>query len=92
MPVAVGVHHAVCSVKGIELEVILPSGGHHVVIVVLVVHFRTIVPFVTVGVVRDRVGAVLHFFEVRVVLEVIVEALPVRGVRVNVALEFVVSL
>ena len=86
MAVTVGVHHAVGCVVRVEFEVVFPARGHPVVVVVLVVDLRAVVPFVTVGVVGDRVRSVLELFEIRVVLQVVVEANTVGGVGVDVTL------
>ncbi len=83
--VPIGVHHSVRSVKGIELEVIFPSRSHAIVVVVLIVNFGSVVPVITICVVGDGVGAVLHFLIIGVIFEVFVETLTVWGVGVNVA-------
>ena len=84
--VTVGVHHAVCCVVRVEFEVVFPARCHPVVVVVLVVDLRSVVPFVTVGVVRDRIRAVLEFLEIRVILQVVVETNAIGGVGVDVTL------
>ena len=84
--ITVGIDHSVSRIVWIELEVELPSSGHSVIIVVLVVNFRTIVPLIAIGVIGNWIGTVLLLFEVGVVFEVVVEPLSVWRVGVNITI------
>ena len=75
--IAVLIDHTVSTVKWIELEVEFPTCGHPIFIMVLVIDFRTIIPVVTICIICDWVGAVLEFFEVCVILKVVIESLAV---------------
>ena len=84
--IAIGIDHAVSRVIRVELEVEFPASSHSIIVMVLIIDFWAIIPAIAVCIVGNWICSILFLFKIGIIFEVVIELLPIWGIRVNVTI------